>query len=115
MTDPARDLGEVLLRALRQVAPVSATPVWVALPGEAKRRGMTTRALRDWCRRHDVEIRESSHRDAWVSPAAIDQAIEGFRTVRRVPPPPGTSADDDSAAERALRARPRPSTRGPGS
>lgn len=53
-------------------------PRWVRLPEEARLRGFSTEGLRRWCRARGVPIRQSSHRDAWVSPAAIDAAVEAL-------------------------------------
>lgn len=55
-----------------------ARPRWVRLPEEAKLRGFSTEGLRRWCRTRGVAIRESSHRDAWVNPEAIDAAVEAL-------------------------------------
>ncbi len=55
---------------------------WVALPEEARRRGLSTEALRRWCYARGVIIRQSSHRDAWVSPADVDAAVERLPRAR---------------------------------
>lgn len=68
------------LAAPTTVAPANdnVRPRWVALPEEARQRGLSTEALRRWCERHKVPIRQANHRDAWVQPSAIDAAVEGF-------------------------------------
>lgn len=68
-------------------------PRWVRLPAEAKLRGFSTEGLRRWCRARGVPVRQSSHRDAWVSPAALDEAVEGL------PIASGAAAPDDIEAE----------------
>lgn len=69
-----------------------ARPRWVRLPEEARLRGFSTEGLRRWCVARGVPIRQSSHRDAWVSPEAIDAAVEGL-------PVAGTAAPDEIDAE----------------
>lgn len=83
VTDPAVRIGYAVLSALRDVAPSNDTPKWMDLAAEARRRGMGTSALRAWCLKHDVPIREDSHRRAWVSPVAIDRAVEGLPSATR--------------------------------
>lgn len=84
MGDAAHDLGAALLRVMREApANNAALPAWVTLATEAQRRGMSTSAMRAWCHRHGVTIREGSHKDAWVSPAEVDRAIEGLPPARR--------------------------------
>jgi len=91
MGDAAHDLGTAILRALREEAPANADrPAWVTLSSEAARRGMSTSAMRAWCYRRKVVIREGSHKDAWVSPAEVDRAIEGLPLAKR----PTTDIDD---------------------
>ncbi|MBK8695685.1 MAG: hypothetical protein IPN17_26285, partial [Deltaproteobacteria bacterium] len=86
-------------------------PQWVALDAEAKKRGLTTTALRTWCARHDVVIRQESHRRAWVSPRSIDEVIENLPTADVAPSRRARSADDeldrviDDQATRARRGR----------
>lgn len=53
-------------------------PRWVALEGEARARRMNTEALRVWCLKHRVPIREENNRRAFVSPEAIDAAVEAL-------------------------------------
>lgn len=85
-SDRAHLVGVALLNALREAVPTNSdAPRWVALAEEAKRRGKSTSAFRDWCHRHGVAIREESHRDAWVSPADVDRAIEGLPLATRAP------------------------------
>lgn len=84
MGDAAHELGAALLRAMREAPANSASPpAWVTLASEAARRGMSTSAMRHWCHRRNVTIREGSHKDAWVSPAEVDRAIEGLPPARR--------------------------------
>lgn len=90
MGDSARDIGDAVLRAIREAPAANAVPAprWVRLDAEAARRGFaSTRALRAWCYAHAVEVRESSARDAWVSPEAIDRAVDGLPPARRAPGP----------------------------
>jgi len=94
------------LRALRAaIAPVTPLPEWVPLEVEAQRRGKSTAALRAWCLARSVEIRESSHRDAWVRPADIDRAISRLplaqRPASRVP---RSEVDDEIDLELRRRA-----------
>lgn len=56
-------------------------PAWRALSAEARLRGKSPRAFRRWCVTHGVTIRQENHRDAWVSPAEVDRAVEGFNAV----------------------------------
>ncbi len=78
------ELRRVIEEVLRGPLPANVPPPKrLPLSLEAERRGMTTRALRDWCHRHKVEIREDSTRDAWVDPREIDRAIDGFPTATR--------------------------------
>lgn len=79
----------------------SSAPEWVPLPSEAERRSMSTAALRDWCLRHGVEIREASHRDAWVQPAAIDRVVMGFPVASKAVSRRGRT-ETEQDAERAL-------------
>lgn len=83
--DPAVRLGHAVLSVLRDVAPSNDTPRWVDLAAEAKRRGMSTTALRDWCLKRGIPIHQESHRRAWVSPQAIDAAVEGLPVATRSP------------------------------
>jgi len=86
MGDAAKDIGAAVLRAIREAPPTNTVlaPRWVRLDAEAARRGFaSTRALRAWCHAHGVEVREASNRDAWVSPEAIDRAVEGLPPARR--------------------------------
>ncbi len=86
MGDAARDLGAGILRAIQEAAASNTqaiAPAWVTLSCEAARRGMTTSAMRAWCHRHKVVIREGSHKDAWVQPLEVDRAIEGLPPARR--------------------------------
>lgn len=53
-------------------------PAWMPLSSEAKLRGLSTQGLRRWCCARGVPIRQSSLRDAWVSPGAIDAAVEAL-------------------------------------
>lgn len=76
-------IGHAVLSALREAVPSNDQPRWVDLAAEAKRRGVSTTALRAWCLKHRVEIREDSHRRAWVSPQAVDAAIEGLPVATR--------------------------------
>lgn len=107
----AAALGEALLAALSEVAAPSVDPQWVALDAEAKKRGLTTTALRTWCMRHDVVIRQESHRRAWVSPRSIDEVIENLPAADVAPSRRPRSADDeldrviDDQATRARRGR----------
>jgi hypothetical protein len=104
VSDTAHDLGTALLRALREAAPAndnSPAPAWVTLAREAGRRGMSTSAMRAWCHRHKVTIREASHKDAWVSPADVDRAIEGLPPAKR----PTQETDDVDEAIDARGAR----------
>lgn len=99
-SDTAAKVGAVLLAALAEAAPANTdAPRWVSLALEAKRRGYTTPAFRAWCLRHRVTIREESHRDAWVSPAEIDRAVEGFAVATRAPSKALRSEDEEDAAE----------------
>jgi hypothetical protein len=91
----ATALGEALLAALSQVAERPDDAQWVALDAEAKRRGLTTTAMRTWCTRHGVVIRQESHRRGWVSPRAIDDVIEGLPPAEVAPSRRGRSGDDD--------------------
>lgn len=89
MTRPAEALASAVLALVRDVAPANtATPRWVSLAAEATRRGYTTTAFRRWCERHSVPIREGSHRDAWVSPAEVDRAVEGLPLATTAPDSP---------------------------
>jgi len=72
-------------------------PRWVRLPEEARLRGFTTEGLRRWCVARGVPIRQHSHRDAWVSPAAIDAAVEGLPVAG-----PVATVDDIDAELNAL-------------
>ncbi len=107
----ATALGEALLAALSQVVERSDGAQWVALDAEAKRRGLTTTALRTWCMTHGVAIRQESHRRAWVSPRSIDEVIENLPTADVAPSRRARSADDeldrviDDQATRARRGR----------
>lgn len=75
MGDAAEKL-ERLAGLLAELAPPPVpVPEWMPLRAEAKRRALSTSTLRAWCLRHSVEIREESHRDAWVRPAAIDEPV----------------------------------------
>lgn len=104
-SDTAAKVGAVLLAALAEAAPANTdAPRWVSLALEAKRRGYTTTAFRAWCLRHRVTIREESHRDAWVSPAEIDRAVEGFAVATRSPSKVPIS-DEEAEADEARRAR----------
>jgi len=106
----ATALGEALLAALSQVAERSDAQ-WVALDAEAKRRGLATAALRTWCMRHGVVIRQESHRRAWVSPRSIDDIIEGLPTADVTPSRRPMGGDDeidkviDDQAARSRRGR----------
>lgn len=105
--DPASQVGRALLEALRAASPTNTdAPRWVTLAEEARRRGKSTSALRDWCFRHGVPIREESHRDAWVSPADVDRVIEGLPLATRAPSRE-TKSETDAEVERALEARDR--------
>ena len=98
MVDPA------LPAALAEIALALAhrdSPEWVPLCAEAARRSMSTAALRDWCLRHAVEIREATHRDAWVQPAAIDRVVAGFPRATRAVTRRGKDETEEDA-ERAL-------------
>ena len=106
-SDTAAKVGAVLLAALAEAAPANTdAPRWVSLALEAKRRGYTTTAFRAWCLRHRVTIREESHRDAWVSPAEIDRAVEGFGVATRSPSK-ALLSDDETAAAEAMHRRDR--------
>ena len=89
------------LRALRTaLSPVAPLPEWVPLDVEAQRRGKTTSTLRDWCLARGVEIRQSSHRDAWVRPADIDHAVAGLPVATRaLSKAPKSENDADIDAE----------------
>lgn len=106
----ATAIGEALLVALSQVAE-RFDAQWVTLDAEAKRRGLTTAALRTWCMRHDVVIRQESHRRAWVSPRSIDDVIEGLPTARAASSRRACGGDDeldkviDDQAARSRRGR----------
>lgn len=91
---PAVAIGHAVLSALRDVVPSNDLPRWVDLSAEAKRRGMSTTALRAWCMKHKIEIREDSHRRAWVSPQAIDAAIEGLPVATKAQPKRDKTEDD---------------------
>jgi hypothetical protein len=107
----AAALGEALLAALSKVVEPSANSQWVALDAEAKKRGLSTTALRRWCMRRGVVIRQESHRRAWVSPRSIDEVIENLPTADVAPSRRTRSADDeldrviDDQATRARRGR----------
>lgn len=75
MADP---ITAAILAAVRDALPANDRPAWVTLASEAQRRGHSTTAFRRWCERHGVQIRQESHRDAWVSPAEVDRAVEGL-------------------------------------
>lgn len=94
--DHAARLGHAVLSVLRDVAPSNDTPRWVDLAAEAKRRGMSTTALRAWCLKHKLEIREDSHRRAWVSPQAIDAAVEGLPVATKAASKRGKSEQADA-------------------
>jgi len=99
MGDAARDLGQAVLSAIAAMGPANADrPAWVTLASEAARRGMSTSAMRHWCHRRKVTIREGSHKDAWVSPAEVDRAIEGL-------PPAKRPAQDIDEVDRAIDSR----------
>lgn len=101
----ATALGAALLRLVRELAAAPTAPSeWVSLAIEAKRRGKSTSALRAWCLRHRVTIREESHRDAWVRPADIDRAIEAFPVATQSPSRALRSEDEEDARE-AMRER----------
>lgn len=74
----AAELGGALLRAIREATPEPvAAPRWRRIEAEAVARGFSsTRALREWCMRRGVTLREENHRDTWVNPAEIDAAVE---------------------------------------
>ena len=100
---PALVLGTAILKALRGVDASASNdgPRFVSLASEAARRGYSTRSFRAWCVRRGVPIREGSHREAWVSPADVDRAIEGL-PVAAAPP----SVDDEvDASVRAAQDR----------
>lgn len=100
MSSAAAKVGAVLLAALAEASPANSDqPRWVSLGAEAKRRGYSTSGLRAWCLRHGVTIREESHRDAWVSPAEIDRAVEGFAVATRAPSRVPRSEDEEDARE----------------
>lgn len=85
---PAEALASAVLALVRDVAPANSdAPRWVTIAAEAKRRGHTTTSFRRWCERHRVPIREGSHRDAWVSPADVDRAVEGLPLAATSTPP----------------------------
>lgn len=109
--DPAARIGQAVLSALRDLAPANDTPRWVDLAAEARRRGMTTTALRAWCLKVGVVIREESHRRAFVSPQAIDAAVEGLPVAKRAPsrqpPTEQLDADIETATKRHGRRAPR--------
>lgn len=69
------DAAEKLVQFATLLLAQAPGPEWLPLPVEAQRRSMSTTNLRNWCLRHKVEIREVSHRDAWVRPASIDEAV----------------------------------------
>ncbi len=71
-------------------------PRWVRLPEEAKLRGFTAEGLRRWCRARGVQIRQENHRDAWVSPAEIDAAVEAMPVANRPPAPDEIAAELDA-------------------
>lgn len=107
--DPATELGATLLRALREASPANATPVprWRRIEAEAALRGFSsTRALRDWCLRRDVPLREDSYRDTWVSPQAIDEAVERLPraepTARQLGARAAADAETESDARESL-------------
>jgi hypothetical protein len=79
-SDPAND-----------VVPVP-PPRWLPLAVEAQRRGLSTEALRRWCYARGVSIRQGNARDAWVSPEAIDAAVEALPVARA----PGSSEARDA-------------------
>lgn len=98
--DPrARKLFDALSEILRSAEPANEPPRWVELAAEAKRRGMGTPALRQWCIKRGVTIRVESTRRAWVSPQEIDAAIELLPTARDVA---STSAPVEPAAPAAM-------------
>lgn len=106
-SDVAAKVGAVLLAALAEASPANTdAPRWVSLALEARRRGYSTTAMRAWCLRHGVTIREESHRDAWVSPAEIDRAVEGFGVATRSPSK-ALLSDDETAAAEAMHRRDR--------
>lgn len=74
----AAELGGALLRAIREATPEPvAAPRWRRIEAEAVARGFSsTRALREWCMRRGVTLREENHRDTWVNPSEIDAAVE---------------------------------------
>ncbi len=97
MADSAHELVDTLRRVLG-VEPAAngiSPPQWVDLAAEAKRRGMSTTALRVWCLKRGVTIREESHRRAWVQPAAIDAAVEGLPAAKRAQSPPAQAKADE--------------------
>lgn len=87
MADAAREIGERILAALRELPAANTVPApaWVRLGAEAERRGMSTKQFRAWCLSHGVEIRDESTRIAWVQPACVDAAIAGLPVARRPP------------------------------
>lgn len=100
MSTTAAALGKALLRALRENAPSNTdTPQWVDLISEAKRRGKSPRAFREWCQRRGVPIRGET-KEQWVSPALVDAAIA------QIPLHPGcTTPEGDTPEVRELRRR----------
>ncbi len=83
MADPLLDVlvAAVIERLPRPTPANDGSPAWRTLAAEARIRGKSVRAFRRWCTSHGVEIRQDSHRDAWVSPAQVDRAVEGFAPV----------------------------------
>jgi hypothetical protein len=71
-----RQLSPLLEEELRDSAE------WRTLEAEAKRRGLpTARALRDWCKRHQVPyVRDGKNN--WVKPRDIDAAISRRANAR---------------------------------
>ena len=98
----AEDIGAAVLRAIRETPAVNTDrPRWVRLDAEAVTRGFpSTRQFRAWCYAHGVEVREASSRDAWVSPDAVDRAVEKLPPAKRP-----QKRDEEDEIDRDLRAR----------
>lgn len=90
MGDPLR---EAIVSTVRELlTPANDVPAWRRIEAEAVRRGFSsTRAFRTWCLSRGVELREDNHKDTWVSPAAVDAAVQGLPVVapRRLTPVDG--------------------------
>jgi hypothetical protein len=91
----AAALAEVLQRLVTPAPPRE----WMPLDVEAKARGKTTSALREWCERNGVQIRQQNHRDAWVRPADIDAAVERMPPAKLQAPSPTKRQPSEIDAE----------------